>query len=82
MEKKKDLKFYKKIAKELRERMNVTEATAVVVVAEEDGVNILPAKTNTTKTFFHSVKLVDFCRFYGLNDWISVKDNMPMVRVY
>lgn len=79
----KDLKFYRKVARELREKMgDHTEATAVRIIADETGVDILPAKTNTRGTFYHTEELVDYCRYKGLSNWVSVYEGKTKAHVY
>lgn len=79
----KNLNFYKKVAKEFRQMVKgCTKETDVKVVASETGIDILPAKTNTMRVFYHTEELVDFCRYKRLNNWIDVYDGFPRVRIY
>ena len=74
---------YKALAREFKEMVkNCTEATAVKVVADETGIDIYPAKTNTTGTFYHTEEMVDFCRFRRLSNWIDVYNGSTRVHIY
>ncbi len=78
-----DLKFYRGIAKKFRKMVeNKTEATAVKVVPKETGVDILPAKTNKTGTFFYTEDMVDFCRVFHLSNFVSMVDGKVVAQIY
>ena len=78
-----DLKFYRGIAKKFRKMVeNKTEATAVKVVPTESGVDILPAKTNSTGTFYYTEDMVDFCRVFHLSNYVSMDDGKVVAHIY
>lgn len=70
--------FWKRMRTEFMKRYcNTTEETAMEVVLSEgnggyDGLDIYPAKTNVTGTFFHAEELVEFCNYHGLSEWIGI----------
>ena len=72
---KKDLET---LAQELRELIGTpTEATAVEIIVNErtSDIEIHPAKTNLSRTFYHLNNVVDFCRVKGLSNYICVEIN-------
>ena len=78
-----DLKFYKKVATELRKRMcSCTIATAVKIVVDENGIDILPAKTNEMGTFYHTEIMVDFCRLWGLSNFVDSYNGKARAHIY
>lgn len=79
----KDLKFYKKVAKELRKRLSsCTAATSVKIVVDENGIDILPAKTNDTGAFYHTEVIIDCCRFWGLSNFVDSYNGKTRVHIY
>lgn len=72
---KKDLEA---LAQELRELIgNSTAATAVEIIVNErtSDIEIHPAKTNLSRTFYHLNEVVDFCRVKGLSNFVCVEIN-------
>lgn len=72
---KKDLEA---LAQELRELIgNPTEATAVEIIVNErtSDIEIHPANTNLSRTFYHLNNVVDFCRVKGLSNYVCVEIN-------
>lgn len=72
---KKDLEA---LAQELRELIgNPTEATAVEIIVNErtSDIEIHPARTNLSRTFYHLNEVVDFCRVKGLSNFVCVEIN-------
>lgn len=70
--------FWKKMRTEFKKKYcETTEATAMDVVLAECGdgkyvgLDIYPAKTNTSGSFYHAEELVEFCDYHGLSEWIS-----------
>lgn len=77
-------KNYEALAQELRELIvNYTEATAVDIVASEDGIEIYPAKTNLAGSFHPTDEVVDFCRVKRLSNYAAVEivNGKPVVVV-
>ena len=71
-------KNFDQLAKELRELIgNPTEATAVEIIANErtSDIEIHPAQTNLTRSFFHLNEVVDFCRVKGMSNFVCVEIN-------
>lgn len=73
------MKNFSKLAVELRSLMKSTPETAVdirvsksFVSKEEDGIDIYPAETNTTGTFYHTDELATFCRYHSLSSFCHV----------
>ena len=69
-------KNFDQLAKELRELIgNHTEATAVKIIVNEEAhdIEIHPANTNLTRTFYHLNEVVDFCRVKGLSNFVCVE---------
>lgn len=67
------MKNFSKLAVELRSLMQSTPETSVdiqvsksSITKEEDGIDIYPADTNATGTFFHTDELATFCRYHSL----------------
>lgn len=72
---KKDLEA---LAQELRELIgNPTEATAVEIIVNEriSDIEIHPASTNLSRTFYHLNEVVDFCRVKGMSNFVCVEIN-------
>lgn len=70
---KKDLEA---LAQELRELIgNPTDATAVKIIVNEEthDIEIHPANTNLTRTFYHLNEVVDFCRVKGLSNFVCLE---------
>ena len=66
------------LAQELRELIgDRTAATSVeIIVNEKSGdIEIHPAATNYTRTFYHLNEVVDFCRVKGLSSFVCVEIN-------
>ena len=57
---------------------DTTPDTAVVIIVEKGGkygdtIEITPAATNLSGTFFHAEEIVDVCRTYHLSNWIGAR---------
>lgn len=63
----------------LRSLLNdTTPETAVVITVENNGkygdsIDIRPAATNLSGTFYHAEEIVDVCRTYRLSEWIGAR---------
>ena len=70
------MKNYSKLAVELCSLMQSTPETSVdiqvsksSITKKEDGIDIYPADTNVTGTFYHTDELATFCRYHSLNSY-------------
>lgn len=74
---------YKALAREFKQLIKgCTKATADKVVVDENGIDIFPAKTNDSGTFYHTEELIDFCRFRKLSNWVGVYQGKTWVHIY
>lgn len=79
---------YKALAKEFYSMVkDTTPETAVKVEVtrysgKDNGINIIPAKTNTRGNFYHVTEMVDFCRFKKLSCYITHHEGVCVARMY
>lgn len=73
------MKNFSKLAVELRSLMQSIPETSVdiqvsksSITKKEDGINIYPADTNLTGTFYHTDELATFCRYHSLVSYCRV----------
>lgn len=62
---------WKALGLELKELLgNMTEETAVNVIAKVGEIELHPAETNDGRAFYHTEQVTDFCRCKKLSNYV------------
>lgn len=60
-----------------------TPATEIEVKVINDGIELHPEKSRTyTDTFYHLEEVVDFCRVFGLSNYVIAENGIIKCRMY